>query len=341
MNEPLKVYHDILFLALRPWKLDKYSDLKLKELLNDLKKEYYISSPLYELSFEKPLSPFRKYYNSLIDYEAIKFLNEFHENITTADDVNEQKYLLHFIINKVLLQKLKETAQIISERNYSEEQYNLKLQNKSVEKSIANQAYVIYNLKYQLIRLIVELQDRYSDYLTKEALSLEEIHYEYFNEEPSTPSYINEAVNYPETSKLVSIPSKEEAIIFNPIRNDIRTDKKGIFSYEQLIKNPSRFADFESKLFENGLIDEDYSFKDEYGQKKTLAAIYHQLIRKSYFNKRIFPENIENTDLIIRKFLDYRYSANVDKQFRNWANTQTSLLSFIEKDYWLDNIPSC
>jgi hypothetical protein len=72
-----------------------------------------------------------------------------------------------------------------------------------------------------------------------------------------------------------------------------------------------------------------------------MAAFYHQLIRKGYFNNRVFPDNIELKPLFIRKFLDNRYSINIDKQFRNWSTKDKDLLSFIEKDYWLDNIELC
>ena len=341
MTEPLKTYHEILFLGLRPWIYGKQSDQKFKELLVEQKKEYYINQPHYELDFTKPLSNIRKYYNALIESSAIQFLNGFHTEFKQALNDNEKAYLIHNILNKVLSQKLKETEQVISERSYTPDQFSLKQGAKQTDKSVSDDSYILHNLKHQLIRLVMELQESYSEYMKEEPLSTEELYYKYFNEEPPSPSYINEAVNYPDTERAVKPQTIEDKTVFNPIRQDIREAKKGVFTYDQMIKNPSRFADFESKLFENGFIDENYNFKDEYGQKKKLAAIYHQLIRKNYFNKRIYPVNVENSDLNARKFLDHRYNADVDKQFRTWANNQEELKSIIEKDYWLDNLLPC
>ena len=75
--------------------------------------------------------------------------------------------------------------------------------------------------------------------------------------------------------------------------------------------------------------------------KKYLAACYHQLIRKGYFQKRLYPGKIEVKNRDITKFLDHRYRTDVDKQFRLWDNDQAELLKFIEKDYWLDHITPC
>lgn len=341
MTELLNLYHEILFLGLRPWIFGKQSDQKFKELLVEQKKEYYINQPHYELDFVKPLSNIRKFYNVLIEYEAIRFLNGFHSEIKQALNNSEKAYLIHNILNKVLSQKLKETEQVISERAYTPEQFSLQSNTKQFDKSVSDESYILFNLKHQLIRLVMELQDSYSDHMKEEPLSIEELYYKYFNEEPPKQLFINVATNYPNTNQSIRQPDKTGKPVFNPLRQDIRDEHKGIYTYDQMVKNPSRFADFESKLYENGYIDENYKFKDEYGQKKTMAAIYHQLIRKNYFNKRIFPENIENTDLNMRKFLDHRYNANVDKQFRNWANAQDELFNFIEKDYWIDNLQPC
>ena len=341
MTELLNTYHEILFLGLRPWITGKQSNQKFKELLIEQKKEYYINQPHYELDFVKPLSNIRKYYNALIEQTATNFLNAFHSEFNQALNDSERAYLIHNILNKVLSQKLKETEQVIAQRNYTPEQYNLNQGTKQTDKSVSDESYTLHNLKHQLIRLVMELQDSYSEYMKDEPLAIEEIYYTYFNEEQPTPSFINEAVNYPNTNQAIKQQDKAEKTVFNPLRQDIKDPSKGIYTYDQMIKNPSRFAEFESKLFENGYINENYNFKDEYGQKKYLAATYHQLIRKGYFNKRIYPANIENTDLIIRKFLDHRYNANVDKQFRNWDNNQSELLSFIEKDFWLDNLLPC
>ncbi|NPD86441.1 hypothetical protein HNS38_16835 [Lentimicrobium sp. L6] len=341
MKNALELYNDILFLNHRPWLFGKQSDTKFKQLISEVKKEYYSTQPNYEIDFIKPLSNIRKYYHVIIEHEAIRYLNDLHSDVSEALNKNEKSYLVHFALTKTFSQKIKETAQVIQERNYSPEQFDLSKQSKPIDNSHADESYILHLLKHQMARLIMEVQDSYTDLLKDDPLSQEEIYYKYFNEAAPVISFIIEAENYPNTNQIIQSKEKEDKPTFNAIREDIREANKNIHSYSQLVKNPSRFAQIEEGLFENGLINENYVFSDEYGKKKYLAAFYHQLIRKGYFNKRIFPENIEAKDLFIRKFLDHRYNTDVDKQFRNWDNNRDELLKFIEKDYWLDKISPC
>lgn len=339
MNQ-LELYNEILFLDLRPWLRSNDQDLKFKQLLTEIKKEYFTYQPNYEVDFIKPLSNFRKYYLAIIEHNATKYLNDLHAEINASTNPDEIKYLVNFALKRTLSQKLVEISKIIGDRKYHPNQFDLSSRNLSMDKSIADESYVIHCLKHQLVRLFLEVQESYQAHLKEEALSEEEIYYMYFNEQAPKPSFIGEADDYPNLEAIQIKEKKEEKEPFNALRQDIRAEKKGIFTYDQMIKNQSRFAQIEEELFENGFIDKNYQFIDKYGQKRHFAAIYHQLIRKGYFNKRIFPGNVEVKPLQIRKFLDHRYNADVDKQFRNWDSTQKELIEFIEKDYWLDHILS-
>ena len=341
MNNNLELYNDILFMNHRPWKFGKQSDLKFKQLLLEVKKEYYIFQPNYEVDFIKPLSNIRKYYHAIIEYEAIRFLNNLHTNISAALSNNEKSYLVNFALNKLLSQKIKDTALKIEERNYTPEQFDIKQQKRIDDISIADESYILHLLKHQLVRLIMEIQDSFPEFLKDDALTTDEIYYKYFNEAAPERPYIIEAENYPNTSQFPLPQQKDSKPVFNAIRDDIWEEGKNIRFYNQLISNQSRFAQVEEELYDRGLIDNKYHFTNKHGQKKYLAAYYHQLIRKGFFNKRIFPGNIEVKNRDITKFLDHRYRTNVDKQFRLWNNKQEELLNYIEKDYWLDHIPPC
>ncbi len=341
MSNTLELYNDILFLNHRPWRIGWQSDLKFKQLLLEVKKEYYSHQPNYEVDFLKPLSNIRRYYNAAIEYEAIKYLNDLHSEISVALSDNEKSYLVHFALNKLISQKIKETAQVINERKYTQEQFDPKQKSKITETSIADESYILHLLKHHLVRLMMEVQDSYPDYLKEEALTPDEIYYKYFNEAAPERPYIIEAENYPNTNQSPQPQQKETKPALNAIRDDIWEQGKNIYSYNQLVKNPSRFAQVEESLFDKGLIDSNYHFTDKHGKKKYLAAFYQQLIRKGYFHKRMFPGNIEVKNRDITKFLDHRYRTNIDKQFRLWDNDQEELLKFIEKDYWLDHISAC
>ncbi len=341
MSHNLELFNEILFLNHRPWKFGNQSDIKFKQLLLEVKKEYYTHQPNYEIDFIKPLSHIRKYYHAIIEYEAIAYLNDLHSEISAALSDNEKSYLVHVALTKLISQKLKETANVIRKRNYSPEQFDLKFQSKAADKNIADESYILHLLKHHLVRLVMEIQDSYQEYLKEGTLTPDEIYYTYFNETAPEISYIIEAGNYPNTNQIPQAQQKDSKPAFNAIRDDIWEIGKNMYSYSQLIANPSRFAQFEIELHEKELIDGNYNFTDKHGMKKYLAACYHQLIRKGYFRKRIFPGNIEVKNRDITKFLDHRYKTNIDKQFRNWDNDQEELFRFIEKDYWLDNISPC
>lgn len=341
MSNTLEVFNDILFLNLRPWKFGKQSEIKFKQLLLEVKKEYYIHQPNYEVDFLKPLSNIRKYYHAIIEFEAIRYLNALHTEVSAALSDSEKSYLVHFTLNKLISPKAKDTAKVIQERRYTPEQFDLKHHPKTANAKIADESYILHLLKHHLARLIMEIQKSYADYLKDEALSPDEIYYKFFNEAAPERPFIIEAENYPNTNQVSQPQQKESKPPFKAIRDDIWEKGKNIFLYSQLITNPSRFAQIEEELNDKGLIDNKYHFTDKHGMKKYLAAYYHQLIRKGYFRKRIFPGNIEVKNRDITKFLDHRYRTKVDKQFRIWDNEQQELLKFIEKDYWLDHITPC
>ncbi|MGD9928754.1 MAG: DUF6617 family protein [Mangrovibacterium sp.] len=341
MSNALELYNDILFLNHRPWIFGKQSDIKFKQLLLEVKKEYFTHQPNYEVDFVKPLSNIRKYYQSIIEYEAVRYLNDLHTEISAALTDNEKSYLVHFALNKLVSQKAKETAQVIQDRSYTPEQFDLKSQSKTADLSVADESYVLHLLKHHLVRLIMDVQASYPEYLKEEALTPDEIYYKYFNEAAPEKSYITEAENYPNTNQVPQPRQNENKPAFNAIRDDVWEKGKNILAYSQLIVNPSRMAQMEKELYDKGLIDNNYHFIDKYGNQKYLAAYYHQLLRKGYFRKRIFPGNIEVKNRDITKFLDHRYRTDVDKQFRLWDNHKVELLKFIEKDYWLDHITPC
>lgn len=340
MSNELELFNDILFLNHRPWIIGKQSDIKFKQLLLEVKKEYYANQPKYEVDFIKPLSNIRKYYHTIIENETRRYLNDLHTNISEALNEDEKSYLVYFAINKLISQKLKEIAQVITEREYTPEQFDQNRPSKKVEPSIADEAYILHLLKHHLVRLIMEIQDFYPDYLKNEALQPDEIYYKYFNESAPERAYIIDASNFPYVIQTPQ-PQHRDKPAFNAIRDDIREERKNILAYKQLIKTPSRFAQIEEELYSRELIDSNYNFINKHGKKNYLAAIYHQLIRKGYFNTRIFPGNIEVRNRDITKFLDHRYKTDVDKQFRNFHNNPEELVQLIENDYWLDQILAC
>ncbi|MBN2747840.1 MAG: hypothetical protein JXR34_14020 [Bacteroidales bacterium] len=338
MANQLELYHKILFLDLRPWITSSETESYFKQQLINTEKEYFVYQPNYELDLLKPLNNFRKYYLMIIENESIKYLNDLHEEINKAGGESEKRYLVHMALTRSLFQLLQYTYNVLTERNYVSIQFEIP--NASTEKTLANEAYAINCLKHQLIRLYLEIQDSYTSYIKEERLTEEELYFKFYNEEVPNPSKIIQAEKITLTKKQTTNQGPKKTKTFTAIRGDIQEPAKGIFTYEQIIKNPSRFAQIEEELFKSGFINDNYKINTTHGNLQYFAAFYHQLIRKSYFNPRLFPGNKVIKPLHIRKFLDHRYQANIDKQFRTWDIQQDKLLKFIEGDYWLDHIPA-
>lgn len=340
MSTLLETYNRILFLDLRPWLLSGFSELKFKQDLQDLKKAFYQVQPLYEVSFPKALTNKRKYFLSLIDAEAIEYLNYIHRQVSESINANAKKYHVHMALTRTLNEKLRETAQAIQEQEYSPDQYDPKFGVLPTNTSTADGAYILFYLKHQLVRLYLEIQDSYPEQLKEEPLTEDDIYLTYFNHTAPNPSHISEAVQIKIASPSNPRITPQSIRSFKALTGDYKDAPKGILPYNAIVKSPSLFASFEESLFQNGYIDEEYKFVDKHGMKNELAAIYHQLIKKGYFNPRTFQPIKPIKEVDIRKFLDHRYQTNLDKQFRTYRQNPEALAEYIDSQYWLTSLPA-
>jgi hypothetical protein len=329
MSNDLELYHQILFID-RPWMGSETTDAKYQQLLHEVSKENFAQQPLYEISFLKPLTPKRKYYHAIISNEAIAFINSVHTLIKRALNDNERKYHIHTILSKKLPAKLRETQKIIALRKL----YFSLIDDNTIDKKLRDNAYIIQYLKYRLIALYLEIQNSFPAWLKEDNLTEQDIHSLYFDEDLAGKIFIGKAqdLGLPKATDTKLITKEEKK--FNPIKGDFRDAKKRILSYTDLIAKPDKFAVFEIELFEQGLIDEHYNFKKEYGQIQELAAAFRILIRKGYLNKYYFPGHKEISERQISSFLNHRYNANIDREFRNFKE-KTRFEDYLEKKPWL------
>ncbi len=339
MRNELTLFHKILFQELRPWVKSTEQEIVFRETLKDISSESYQFQPIYEVGFIKPLLPFRKYYHRLIESESIRYLNFVIKSVNEADNYNEKKYWVNTTLNTKIKDKLNATAQIIIQKDYDIDLLTPSKDKKITSSTNEDETYVMHFLKSNLVWLYLEIQEHFKDYLKEDYISEEELYEIYFREPAPSPSFIfpSTVQTLSQAKQIVEKPKEE----FKVIRGDIKLYSKGVLSYSDIIKNPSRFADFEEKLYKNGLLTINYKYLESHGTRQLMAAIYHQLIRKGYFNERKFNPNRPIAPIDIRKFLDNRYECNLDTQFRSWNNKLTDLLQIIEKHYWIDSLPPC
>lgn len=290
----LNTFRRILFLDLRTTLSDSIPLAKFKSLLLELEQVQYKYQPFYELEKERVKNARQEYYQRMIDNAAMDFVNQFNLEISSAKSENEKKYVIHSALKSLMY--------------YLQENYRLQTKG-SMKKR--DEVFVHTAMKNQLLRLYLEVKNEQKEVFDFE--EMEEVYQCFYSESAPVPSIIFDAPLMILNSNAVN---QEKELDFQTRMNDFRPEQKGILSYDTIIKNPKRFAEFEENLFLYGFIDEEYNFTNKHGMKSEMALKYHQLIDEGYFMPRDFKllKDIKPRD--IRKFLDHRYQVNLDKQFR-------------------------
>ena len=338
MPSDLSLFNSILHLHLRPWKATE-SEQKFRQLLHSLPKENYHQQPLYEVSFPKPLSEKTKYYHAIINNEATTYLSTLHQVITASSNNNEKKFHIHTALSKRLKAKLEDTQRVIG----SSQLFFSIIDENRHDKQLRDNTWIIQYLKYQLIRLYLEIQNSYPEYLNDNPLTEDDIHLLYFSENNAGRKLITKLpIRQLKKSGIKSI--RQEEVKFTPIRGELREKNTKILTYQEIVANPDKFASIELQLFNEKLITGEYDFinKGVPGNVQRMAAVYQVLIKKRYFNEFSFPGRKQITDLQIRSFLNYRYNAKIDKEFRKFGNKEKGralLEAYIDKNLWLQLLP--
>lgn len=156
-------------------------------------KENYAQQPLYELSFGKALTPKRKYFFALIDNEARRYINAIHGLMKDASNENEKKYWIHNTLTKKLKDKFTETEKAITANQF----FFSVIDDRQQTPKQKDNAYVIQLLKFELIRIYIEIQNGFSAYLKEDPLTETDILTTYFqSEEAPAKSFIISAPDY-------------------------------------------------------------------------------------------------------------------------------------------------
>lgn len=341
MSFEFKSFNNIVGDYLRPWIDGNISESKFEQDLGELSKIHYIQQPLYEVVFIKSLSAKRDYYIRLIDNESIDYLNYFHKKMSISLNDDARSYLVDSALKKLLNSKLIKIQKEIQKNGYNSDHYTLGSSLFSSNTMKSDGSFIFDYLKHSFIRLYLEIQDSYENYYSGRKFTADDLYQKYFNHAEPKEQVIIEAPPIKVYSAQKPNPTKNEERVFHPYMKDFRNELKGVMDYDDIIKKPERFASFEEGLFLGEYIDQDYNFTDKRGKKNELAIIYIHLINKGYFSVKNFAKNKKITHADIRKFLDHRYNTNVDKQFRNFKNQPEAVANFIEKHFWLYNLPHC
>lgn len=332
-----------------PWSSYNTISDKFEGLLFKLNEVNPLVSFHFALDFYRPFNLKTDYYQKYIQALKIQGFNEIYTYLSESTSSNILEYRLYDIFERKLPTRLQYLSSEIKQNDFNIE-LNPKKTTFENDIELKSNAYVAQYLKQSYIHLILELYEHFNKNL-KFAIDQDWIFTRLLLE--PIPEKFNisrileiEIPNIPENIPVVQEstlslpePKKKE---FEVKLGDFRENPpKNILDFDKIISDPELFSKFELSLFENGIIDEKYNFQAKHGAKNLMAAIYNLLISKNYFQLRTFKplKIVKSKD--IRKFLDFRYCASLDKQFRLYHDKPEDWQELISKHRWLDKLPVC
>lgn len=325
MSNGLEIFNEIINLSLRPWKVD-YSNQKYQQLLRELKPESYQSQPLYDVAFIKPVNDKRKYYHALISNSAIKFLNDFHNEIQTAIIKQEKTHWVSTALDKLLKTKFADANNLIEKKKYTIDAISVK----------NDDAYIIQYLKYQLIRLYLEVQDTYLEEIQEDPLTQEDILANLFSDTTfDKPVIVHEERNLaPKQEKPAELTTSIQKFIQH--NHEIREPNDEVLLYQEIVERPEALGRVEEILFEDEYIDQNLNFKEKKGRKLVIAAYAHVLKNRGVFKEITFHKGkrIKVSHFHIQRFISHRYADDFDQQYRRFKNKKI-LADFLDNNLWI------
>jgi len=335
MDNKLKLYNDILFGKLRPFRNRNILQIKFRELTKEIKEEYYSHQPNFEVDFFPPHTDKAKYYRKLIFNEGIRYFNHITDKVENAIGDDVKTLWIKSTLSGIIADKLSQTNAEIERLNYPISNIDPKGNHRLKETNLSEETYIYQYLKVQLIQLFLDIQENFEDYVDDDILNEDEIYLRYFHEAAPNPSFIKEA---PKINPPSEFPTPEKEILFEPVLGDIRPITSSKATYDTIIYKPRLFAEIEKKLYEYDIIDIGSRFipNRETSNHRLLAAVIHELIQNGYFRRNIIGTHKKYSDIDIRKYIDERYLTDTEQQFRRLTEEQIQFAK--TKLPWLEKI---
>jgi hypothetical protein len=335
MDNKLKLYNEILFGKLRPFRNRNIPQIKFRELTKDIKDEYYSHQPNFEVDFFSPHTDKAKYYRKLIFNEGIRYFNHIADKVDSAIGDDVKTLWIKSTLSGIIADKLSQTNAEIERLNYPISNIDPKGDHRLKETYLSEETYIYQYLNVQLIQLFLDIQENFKDYFDDDILNEDEIYLKYFHEAAPNPSFIKEA---PKISHPSEFTAPEKEILFEPVLGEIRPITSSKATYDTIIYKPRLFAEIEKKLYEYDIIDIDSRFipNRKTSNHRLLAAVIHELIQNGYFRRNIIGTHKKYSDIDIRKYIDERYLTDTNQQFRRLATEQIEFAK--SKLPWLDQI---
>lgn len=280
-----------------------------------------------------PKSATQKYFYWYINIHLSSYLKEVKIQVDRANSTFEKCHIINSSLGKVLSPLLRDLGKCIAS-NRHKFFYSHHSRTRAYH---SDNDYIGILLKEFLCRTYINIQNQYEEFVLQDMFSLCDLERKYFDSHTRQSYACGSGTSYFQVKNPKIVP--KSLGLFDVSYKDIHRRYKSQPRYEDLVINKRQFGEIELHMYQNGLINAEYSFipcKEE-SHKTLMALIYHELIRKGIFKTYFIKQNRDFTPIDYRKYLDERYSVDTSQQFRRITPEQREYA--IKKLPWIAEFP--
>ena len=351
----------VLFKGQTPRVIAKLSDEEIVRLTNEI---VMVDSPFeFQHSFKSrpPFNLVTNYYRKVVDLFKYQAMHEINRLLTSDEVPCSRIERLHEDIKEELYVRLRRCLAIINSLELMVHVGDMDSSGGPDTGYLTN--YYVYNyIRLTLIQILAEMHIHFRDLVTDRLYMGESslmrhvsIYDLQVTEEVAVAMEPDASLDAGRDGEKAGAPvadartetvqpcepvnNASDPAVFVAVFDNVRPPKKGIGKYKDMVRYPKRLGLLEEHFVRVGIIDTNYRFRNQHGHKKLLAAIYHLMIDRNTFNpvNDTWRRHIHPTD--VRRFLDYRYGVNLDKQFQPSSLGAEERANLIDSFDWLRYLP--
>lgn len=175
----------------RPWLLRNTSVNRFNALYRELPVVKPHTALHYQLVFPAALGAKRMFYQKFIANSIIASINELDELMESSSNQNEKKYHIHTLLGSVMPEYYQRLRQLLKDNDYSTFAF-MPADGIIPQNEPADESYILYYLKHQLIRLYLETSCLYQTFIKAPVYAHDELYALYFEETPPQPPVVQQ-----------------------------------------------------------------------------------------------------------------------------------------------------
>lgn len=287
--------------------------------LQQIKPERYLTQRKHQAFSGSIFSPRSLWVVALIQQDVISFSNDFFPRIENEKRPEQQFSLCYSVLTKKIVPAFYAVLRMMDTLQKKPPTPANTGSAMAAERFSREEHQLIAFIKATLTALYLDVQDVTppSDNILPK-FDVAGLYNYYFLEEAPVDSLIKVA------DPIVKPMEKlKEKVTFVPFKGDRVRNGNLKVSYNEILKT-GELEQLESMLYEYGLIDEDAKFiKNKANSHGMLmAVVYRKMIDAGFFRKNAIGSKDILHENDITTYLDHRYEANAEQQFRRLKTEQ-------------------